>query len=139
MAAAVATAPPVTLRDLVDKSLVQQRRDGLLVSHPLVRQYAAARLAADDARRTEVRRRHAQAVLEALASSNEQPAPLIDDAIAAWRWAIEHDDFGLMESSCDGLVRLIERSGRSQQGLGLLTAARSSLDDRATRRRPSPN
>ncbi len=132
MAVAVATAPPVTLRDLVDKSLVQQRRDGLLVSHPLVRQYAAARLAADDARRTQVRRRHAQAVLEALASSDEPPGPLIDDAIAAWRWAIEHGDIGLMERSCDGLVRSIKQSGRHQQGLGLLTATRSSLDDRRT-------
>lgn len=130
MATAVATAPPVTLRDLVDKSLVQQRRDGLLASHPLVRQYAAARLAADDATRTEVRRRHAEVVLELLASSTEQRGPLIEDAIEAWRWAIEHNDTNLMAKASDGLVRLIERSGRYQQGLGLLTAARSSLDDR---------
>ncbi len=127
LATAVAAASPVTLRNLVDKSFIRHHPGGLLASHPLVRQYAAARLAADDARKAEARRRFAHAVVEILGSAAGHLLPSVDDASEAWRWAVEHGDTDLIERSCAGLVRLVERSGRYHQGLALLAAARSSI------------
>lgn len=131
LAAAVADVSPTLLRDLVDKSLVQRRPDGRYASHPLVRQYAAACLVADDGRRRAVRYRHAEVVLGRLASGEATPEQraLLDDALQAWQHATEDGDLGLLRPSVAGLVMLLDATGRYRHGLDLLGRAASRLRD----------
>ncbi|MBW3621362.1 MAG: tetratricopeptide repeat protein, partial [Actinobacteria bacterium] len=137
LAAAVADVVPTLLRDLVDKSLVQRRSDDLYASHPLVRQYAAACLAADDPRRRDARHRHADVVLGELARREAKPARpgLLDDALQAWEHASEHGDLELLRSSVGGLVTLLDATGRYGHGLQLLTGATTRLDGTGARAR----
>lgn len=119
------------LRGLVDKSIVHRRLDGRYASHPLVRQYAAARLAADDGRRRAVRTRHANAVLSLLDSPDRalQHAELLDDAIEAWRWSVDTGEMELVRSSVDGLTAILDWGGRHRDGLGLLAQAAARFGD----------
>ena len=120
LACTVAEMTTTTLRGLVDKSLVQRRRDGRFASHPLVRQYAAARLAADDPRRRAVRTRHAHAVLGLLDPPPADPTPdqisMVDDAVAAWRQAVETTDGELLHRCAEGFAALLDAVGRCGSG-----------------------
>ncbi len=130
LACTVAEMTTTTLRGLVDKSLVQRRRDGRFASHPLVRQYAAARLAADDPRRRAVRTRHAHAVLGLLDPPPADPTPdqisMVDDAVAAWRHTVDKTDGKLLHRSAEGFAALLDAVGRCRHGLQLLSEAESA-------------
>lgn len=133
LAASVADVDASMLSELRDKSLIGQRGEGLYASHPLVRQYAASRLATDSARRSEVRSRHARSVLGLV----EQPERAIthrrhlDDIVQGWLHAVESRDHDLIERSVDGLGWLLERTGRMVQGLQILDRAVAIFDDGA--------
>jgi tetratricopeptide (TPR) repeat protein len=117
----------------VDKSLVQRRPGDRYASHPLVRQYAAARLAADDDRRRRVRARHAQVVfgmLEPPGAARSHP-DLPDEAVVAWRYAVDQADLALMRRAVEGLVELLDAAGRYRHGLELFESAASTLGDGA--------
>lgn len=121
----------VRLRDLTDKSLIGHREEGLYASHPLVRQYAASRLAADSARRLEVRTRHAQATLDLLDSPRRAIAHRrhLEDMIGGWLHAVELGDTDLIGPAVDGFTALLASTGRINQGLELLDRALTTLDD----------
>jgi predicted ATPase/DNA-binding SARP family transcriptional activator len=135
LASAVADVSPTLLRDLVDKSLVQRRPDGRYASHPLVRQYAAACLSADDARRSAVRHRHAGVVLDRLdpVEITPQQRVLLDDALQAWQHATDHGDLELLRPAVRGLITLLDATGRYRHGLQLLTRAASRIGDEDSR------
>lgn len=125
------------LRDLTDKSLIGYRAAGRYASHPLVRQYAASRLASDSHRRSEVRSRHARAVLGLLDPPGQALAHRshLDDMIEAWLHAVELADHELVGRSVDGFGLLLDSTGRINQGLELLARARTKLDDGAAETR----
>ena len=128
---AVAQLTPTVLRTLIDKSLVQRREDERFASHPLVRQYAASRLATDAERRTSVRQRHAEAVLSLFEDPDRahEHRPLLEDAAAAWQHAVEHDDLELISRARSGIVEATHGAGRYALGLNLLERARTHLWD----------
>ncbi len=101
-AGAVAGAQPIALRRLRDKSLVQTREGGRFDLHPLIRAYAAERLAARS--ETEDAARQHLAYFTALAEASEQghkgPEQLVwirrleadhANVLAALSWAEAHD------------------------------------------------
>lgn len=131
LALEVAGASPEILRDLIDKSLVRRLPDGRYTSHPLVRQYAASRLAANPDQRREVRVRHARALLPLLDRSSELPVEhddLIDDLVEAWRYAVNQKELDLVGRSTEGIVSLIESQGRYSQGLRIMNEAYSRIE-----------
>ena len=127
LAEEVARVTPLVLRDLVDKSLVQRRGDDRYASHPLVRQYAAARLSIDHARRRELRDRHARVVLGAL-PGEDAPAPLhlLDDAVLGWQHSVDVADVELLRDTADSLVGLLTAASRLRQTLPLLQDAEAT-------------
>lgn len=131
LAGGVADVDAALLRDLRDKSLVGQRTEGLYASHPLVRQYAASRLAAAAERRSEVRSRHARAVLGLLDPPHEAIAHRghLDDMIEGWLHAVDLKDHALIERSVEGFGSVLDATGRITQGVELLAWAVARLDD----------
>ncbi|MGA7270193.1 MAG: tetratricopeptide repeat protein [Acidimicrobiia bacterium] len=124
LAEEVAAISAVTLRSLIDKSLLRRDPGGRHSSHPLVSQYAASRLAADEARRQTVRHRHAQAVLTRLGPNQAlDHKELLDDGVQAWNHAVEHKDLELLAASAEGVTLLLEASGQCRRGLDLLRRA----------------
>lgn len=133
LAAQVAGARPKTVRDLIDKSLVRRLPDGTYASHPLVRQYAASRLAADDDRRRAVRDRHARAVLSLLDPPGQsvEYAGMLDDMMEAWHYAAEQGEGALLRRAVEGMAGLLESEGRFTEGLHLMQASLRVLPDDA--------
>jgi predicted ATPase/DNA-binding SARP family transcriptional activator/tetratricopeptide (TPR) repeat protein len=129
LAAKVAGVTLTTVRDLIDKSLVRRLPDGSYVSHPLVRQYAASRLAADDDRRRTIRDRHARVVLSLLETPGRsfEHAGLLDDMMEAWRHAAEQGEGALLRGAVEGMASLLESEGRFTEGLQLMEAANKAL------------
>jgi predicted ATPase len=133
LAEQVGGATSVVLRDLLDQSLVHRRQDGRYSSHPLVRGYAAARLAEDRHRRAEVRRRHAATILE-LVESGVVPSAhqaIIEDVIAAWAYAVESEAIDLIAPKVEQVTALMLAGGRINRGLQLLADA-SAVVEQAT-------
>ena len=122
LAAEVADATPLVLRDLVDKSLLRAHPGGRYGFHPLVRQHAAGRLAADPDRHSRARDRHARAVLRMLANTDAATVDgdVLEDAVRAWRHAIATTELDLAASATEALVRHLTTAGRCRQGLDLL-------------------
>ena len=122
LAREVADTSPLVLRDLVDKSLLQAHPDGRYGFHPLVRQYAAARLAADPARQSKTRDCHARAILHQITHTSAAPldTDILEDAVRAWRHAIATSELDLAARATEGLVQRLKTAGRCQQGLELL-------------------
>jgi predicted ATPase/DNA-binding SARP family transcriptional activator len=122
LAAEIGGATATVLRDLLDQSLVHRREDGTYSSHPLVRGYAAARLAEDGHRESEVRRRHAVAILRLVQSATEVAArrALVEDLVVACQYAIESEAIDLIIPTLDGVTAVILASGRINRGVQLL-------------------
>ena len=131
LAEVVAQLDASLLRDLTDKSLIGHRAEGLYASHPLVRQYAASRLASDSHRRSEVRSRHAEAVLGLLDPPDQAIAHRnhLDDMIEGWQHTLDMANHELIGRSVDGFGLLLDSTGRIKQGLELLARARTKLND----------
>ena len=121
----------IALRDLVDKSLVGMRSNGRYASHPLVRQYASSRLAADSARRSEVLRGHCMATLSLIEDPNQAISNRrhLDDIVNGWLHALEIGDAVLIGRSADGLAILLDTMGQVDRGLVLLDRAVAKIDD----------
>lgn len=131
LASDVADVDAALLRDLIDKSLVGQRTEGLYASHPLVRQYAASRIAAAAERRSEVRSRHARAILGLLDPPQRAVAHRghLDDMIEGWHHAVDLKDDELIGRSVEGFGSVLDATGRITQGLELMARAAARLDD----------
>jgi DNA-binding SARP family transcriptional activator/predicted ATPase/uncharacterized protein HemY len=96
---AVAEVDAAELNDLADRSLVQWREGGRHLIHPMLRQYAAEKLAEQEDRATALAERHAQHYLDLVArqGSGEKPEQRLAirqdlaNVRAAWQWAGRQD------------------------------------------------
>ncbi|MBN1247195.1 MAG: hypothetical protein JXC32_06020 [Anaerolineae bacterium] len=129
LAQAIAGATPEILQQLADKSLVQRGTDGHLSIHPVLRQYAAERLAQAPERASQLRDRHAGSYLALLAdhawelgraARPEALAALqqrIGNIRAAWEWAVQRRHWPSLAQAADGLADYYLLRGPVQEGL----------------------
>jgi predicted ATPase/DNA-binding SARP family transcriptional activator len=115
----VADASLRQLSGLIDKSLVQRRDDGRLQLHPLVRQFAAARLTQQPERLGECKARHAVWFIELLARLHarvEGPEELDaeaeltterDEITLAFDYWFERGDAARIDASAVALLRML--------------------------------
>lgn len=127
-ATAVAGAPRAVLDALAEKSLLRWTPSGRYEMHELLRQFAAARLAASPGEEQEVRACHAgyyagqiQAWQERLYGKEQQTAlgrmaEEIENVRAAWQHAIEQRHDGEISRMMEGLYRFYELRGWLQEG-----------------------
>lgn len=129
---------PRDLMALVNKSLIQRSVDGRFDLHPLLRQYAldilndleichaihdahcayfAAALQDLGESMIDRRQRQALSVLDAD----------IDNAWAAWEWAVEHRQIERIDQALVGLVSFLDRQLRFDEGLAAVYAAEKVL------------
>jgi predicted ATPase/DNA-binding SARP family transcriptional activator len=125
---AVAGAPLPVLASLVDKSLLSATPAGRYEIHELFRQYLSERLAEDTRQSRAVRERHCTYYVAALGGWEAklkgpgQKATLaemmseIENARAAWNWALQQAQAERVEKMIDGLCRFYERRGRFRDG-----------------------
>ncbi|MEZ4736325.1 MAG: tetratricopeptide repeat protein [Caldilineaceae bacterium] len=93
-----------TLSMLIDKSLLRRTAEGRFVIHELLRQFAAEKLAEDEAEVATIHARHANYYLKLLAQwepaflTHERMTayrtlqPELDNIRTAWDWAVQHQD-----------------------------------------------
>jgi predicted ATPase/DNA-binding CsgD family transcriptional regulator len=130
----VAGASLHVLGSLVEKSLLRLNADYRYGFHPLLRQYAAEKLAADyDAEA--VRAAHARHFAGVLAhfetilfTSHHRDASLFmernfNNIKIAWNWAIEHADTPLVRMATSALERFCDTTGRYIEWHHMLAAA----------------
>jgi len=126
-----------SLRDLVslmDWSLLQRGATGRYEVHELLRQYAAEQLARSEVE-TAVRDRHCATYAAALEGweaqlrgpkqreALQEMAGEINNARAAWNWAVEEGHVARVAQATDGLCRFYERRGRFHEGEGVCRSA----------------
>ena len=123
---------------LVNKSLVQRAADGRFDLHPLLHQYATDILDGLDSSHA-VRDAHSAyfaAALHDLGESMFDRRQLqaltmlnadIDNAWAAWEWAVEHRQVDRIDQAIFGLVYFLDRQTRFDEGLAAIAAAQASL------------
>jgi len=124
----VAGASLVDLAALLDRSLLQRTAEGRYEVHELVRQYAEERLKEYATTEEEIRGRHCAYYAAALQrwgedlrgpwqrEALEEMAADVDNARAAWDWAVQQGNVSHMGEAIGGLCRLYERRGRFQEG-----------------------
>ena len=130
----ITDASLTAVAQLVDKSLVRADGDGRFSLHPLLRQFAAKQLANDPNEAAAARQRHAEFfahwmarysgigqvdLAAALAALDDD----IDNCLAAWEWAIDHQRADLVHAASLTLLAWFERRGRVLEGLACFTAA----------------
>jgi len=124
----VASASLRELMSLADRSLLQRTASGRYEVHELVRQYAEERLAESLSAEEEARDRHCAYFAAALQeweldlrgtrqreALDEMQAD-IENARAAWDWAVSRCDVACIDEAMEGLCRFYERRGRLQEG-----------------------
>ncbi|HNT74343.1 MAG TPA: tetratricopeptide repeat protein [Anaerolineae bacterium] len=143
-AQAVAQVAPPLLAALVDKSLLHwnpatERYD----SHPLLKRYAAARLAEDAVEQAEVNARHCRYFLEwigrqqaALRGSQASQAlhaigAALNDIRQAWDWAVHNAQWELLDAGLEGLFRFYDTRSLYTEGADLFDGAAASLPQAA--------
>jgi len=115
------------IAQLVDKSLVRANGAGRFALHPLLRQFAAEKLAAAGEEEA-TRQRHAEYFahwMERLAAQGKidlaTALPKLDaeifNCVAAWDWAVAHERADLLRAACLVLAAYFERRGRLREGL----------------------
>jgi predicted ATPase/DNA-binding SARP family transcriptional activator len=118
-------AEPHDLQGLVDASWLRLTPGGRYAMHELIRQYCAARLTDEDsksaANEREVRRRHCAyfaGLLDIHAMPiwrGQDPADLVQpelgNLLAAWDWAAEASDLGLLRRLARGFTGVIQPTG----------------------------
>jgi predicted ATPase/DNA-binding SARP family transcriptional activator len=136
----VAGAGLASLFALADKSLLKRRQNGRYEIHELLRQYAAERLAADEAGSTAIRDRHSahycaflgqqahalksEGVLEALAKIGED----LENVRLAWEWAVEQGQWASLESAAESLGWFYYWPARHKEGLVAFKHAAEQLE-----------
>lgn len=114
--------------------------------HPLVRAFAAERLAADAAAQRQASDRHASHVMRMLAPWTDFSAvdqrkallavgTLLPEALSAWRWALAAGRSDFIAAAARVLGNYFELKGRWDEGIALLAAAEPQLDAEQRRER----
>jgi predicted ATPase/DNA-binding SARP family transcriptional activator len=135
----VAGASLRELLALVDRSLLQRTSAGRYEMHELLRQYAAEKLAEAPDEDCAARDRHSVAYTAALQgwaadlrgfrqqAALEEMEAEIENARAAWDWAVKRGQVERLEQALDGLCRFYKRRGRYREGEGACQAAAARL------------
>lgn len=129
---------PRDLMGLVDKSLVQRTQDGRFDLHPLLLQYAGEILVSLPACQAshEAHAAYYVAALhdlgESLIDRRQQQAFSVlnadlDNAWAAWEWAVAHRQVAQIEQALVGLASFLERQFRYEEGLKAVRGAEEAL------------
>ena len=125
------------LRTLINKSLLHLQPSGRYHLHELVRQYAAERLAQSPTASKAAVGRHCAwytAALQRWVTDMKGPQQQdvlaemdaeIENARAAWDWAVEHILIHQLDLALDGLCAYYQRRGRLEEGQ---TACRSVVE-----------
>lgn len=112
----VAAAQPVIMTQLRHKSLLRAAGSNRLHMHPLVRQFAAIKLAQQPSLTAAAHQAHAELYLARVGRyrstrANEQTDHLgtirrdFDNVNAAWQWAVSAEQTALLAASLNGLAR----------------------------------
>jgi predicted ATPase len=124
----VSGASLAELMALVDKSLVHRTTGGHFEVHELLRQYAAEKLGQTPSDREAVHDRHCAYYATALqdwGSDLKGPRQLaavqemdseIENARAAWNWAVQRGDVPCLDQAMEGLFHFYEWRGRYLEG-----------------------
>ncbi len=136
------------LKALVERSLLHRTPAGRYGMHELLRQYAAEKLEQAPDEGEAVRDRHSAyyvAALQRWAVDSKGPRQQealveirseIENARAAWDWAVEQGRISRLEEALEGLCRFYEWRGRYREGEAMCRAAtniptaRSRADDK---------
>ncbi|NSW52597.1 MAG: hypothetical protein HPY85_08855 [Anaerolineae bacterium] len=116
------------LAGLVDQSLVQRTPDGFFLLHDLLRQYTRKLLEKSPNDDHETRSRHCAVYCSRLAEWNRNLAGYctwrilreieihLPNLQSAWKWAIRHRKWPLVEQALDGMCMFYLRCGRFAEG-----------------------
>ena len=129
---------PRDLMGLVNKSLILRSVGGRFDLHPLLRQYATEVLDELDICHTihDAHCAYFAAALQDLGESmidrrQQQALTLldadIDNAWAAWEWAVEHRQIERIDQALVGLISFLDRQLRFEEGLNAVCAAELAL------------
>ncbi len=136
----VAGATPQDLRALVNASFLHRETSGRYAMQELLRQYAAESLADDPEAARQARDRHCAYYIAAMQrwaedakGPHQQDVLLemdgeIDNARAAWEWAVAQGDLGCMDQAVQGLCLFYQRRIRRVEGEAACRAAVERLD-----------
>lgn len=132
------------LAGLVDKSLVQRSSEGRFVLHDLLRQYCLEILDHSPADSRETHNRHCAFYCARLSEWNaglggDQPGWILreieadlENARAAWDWAVSQGQVERLELACDGLGMFFLRRARFIEGLTTFQRAEGTLRELST-------
>jgi DNA-binding SARP family transcriptional activator/predicted ATPase len=132
------------LAGLVDKSLVQRSSEGRFVLHDLLHQYCLEILDHTPADSQETRSRHCAFFCTRLSEwnvglSGDQPGQILrqieadlENARAAWDWAVSQGQVERLEQACDGLGMFFLRRARFMEGLTIYKRAEETLQALST-------
>ena len=136
----VAGASLALLGALIDKSLLRRAPGGRFELHPVLRQYAAEKLAADPAAHAGVRSRHARYYSAWLCRMNEQLKGSEQLAALAalqvetqnlhdaWRWLIEQRDLERLHNVLPAMILLHEMGSRPVGAREIVRLLQDMLD-----------
>jgi predicted ATPase/DNA-binding SARP family transcriptional activator len=140
----VAGASLMLLAGLVEKSILAITPSGRYIMHELLRQYAAEKLQTSPQESNAAHKRHCEyyaAFLhdrgEALKGERQQAALAelrtdIENARAAWNWAVEQNQARRLNHAVDGLCRFYEWQGCYQDGATACETIEDSLRSTAS-------
>jgi len=126
--------PIGSTRRLVQRSLINARLDGRLVLHPLIKDFAIAKLAEDSALDTEFRQlqsdwccEHIAAAQSDLSSSGSSHTEVFESELAnvtaAWTWGAKRGQWDLHRGAIAPLRDFFAESGRVAEGVTLFGVA----------------
>ncbi|MCJ7735975.1 MAG: tetratricopeptide repeat protein, partial [Anaerolineae bacterium] len=136
----VAGAVPRDLRALVNASLLSRGSSGRYTMHELLRQYGAEKLSRDPVAARRVHQRYCTYYGDALtawaedAKGPRQQVMLdemdaeIDNARAAWDWAVEAEELAFIDQAVHALSLYYARRVRRQEGADACRAAATLLE-----------
>lgn len=137
-ATTIGMAPPATLFELVDKSLLRRSADETYFTmHALVRDYALRQLQQQPTLEKAVHRRHATYYL-AMVAAEEAALPNtyaaqqrllshLDNIRVAWAWSIAQGEVALWSQASDGLIGFYRIVGYAQEASTALRLAATAL------------
>ncbi|MGH6624638.1 MAG: ATP-binding protein, partial [Burkholderiaceae bacterium] len=134
----VSQAPLPLLGSLIDKSLVQIDGAARCSLHPLIQQFAAHKLAADDALSVATRDQHAASYARLMQqflhfNSIDQSAALrtiaaeLSNILVAWDWAITQQRGDWLSQCASGLSNYFQAHGPLNVGLKLFARAEAAV------------
>ncbi len=128
-------AAPVT--DLADKSLVQRQAGGRFDLHPLLRAYAAEKLALNSPAQIDITDRHATYFLDYLASQGSGESPAQRAAIraelanirCAWEWATQRRMVDILGRAAGTMHSFYSMQSWFQEGIDIFAQTLAALEN----------